>query len=65
MELKFSSWSSYFPLYSLNFIQGDGQIDGVNPKTLWANLNKVVSSTSTMSQTHHWEVLDNYMNNSN
>jgi Kyakuja-Dileera-Zisupton transposase len=54
-----------FPLYSLNFIQGAGQIDGEILETLWANLNKVASSTSTMSQAHRQEVLDNYMNDSN
>lgn len=54
-----------FPLYSLNFIHGAGQIAGEILESLWSNLNKAAGSTSTMSQAHRQEVLDNYMNDSN
>ena len=54
-----------FPLFSLNFVHGAGQIDGEIIETLWSNLNKVASSTRTMSQAYRQEVLDNYINDSN
>ena len=54
-----------FPLFSLNFVHGAGQIDGEIIETLWSNLNKAAGSTHTMSQAHRQEVLDNYINDSN
>lgn len=54
-----------FPLFSLNFIEGAGQLDGEILETLWSHLVKVAGSTSTMSQAQRQEVLDNYMNDSN
>jgi len=54
-----------FPLFSLNFVHGAGQIDGEIIETLWSNLNKAAGSTRTMSQAHRQEVLDNYINDSN
>ena len=54
-----------FPLFSLNFVHGAGQIDGEIIETLWSNLNKAAGSTRTMSQAHRQEVLDNYSNDSN
>ncbi len=34
-----------FPMYSLNFIKGAGQLDGEILETLWSPLNKVSEST--------------------
>ncbi|KAJ7018777.1 hypothetical protein C8F04DRAFT_976706 [Mycena alexandri] len=51
--------------FSLNFIEGSGQVDGEILETLWASLDKVVGSTRSMSRAHRQEVLDDYMNDSN
>jgi Kyakuja-Dileera-Zisupton transposase len=54
-----------FALYSLNFVKGSAQVDGEILETLWSSLNKVASSTRSMSKAHRQEVLDDYMNDSN
>ncbi|KAJ7096179.1 hypothetical protein C8R44DRAFT_835289 [Mycena epipterygia] len=51
--------------FSLNFMEGSGQVDGEILETLWAALDKVVGSTRSMSRAHRQEVLDDYMNDSN
>lgn len=51
--------------FSLNFMEGAGQVDGEILETLWASLDKVVGSTRSMSRAHRQEVLDDYMNDSN
>ncbi|KAJ7820655.1 hypothetical protein B0H14DRAFT_3735432, partial [Mycena olivaceomarginata] len=51
--------------FSLNFMEGTGQVDGEILETLWASLDKVVRSTRSMSRAHRQEVLDDYMNDSN
>ena len=54
-----------FALFSLNFVQGAGQLDGEILETLWASLDKVAGQTRGMSQAHRQEVLDDFMNDSN
>jgi Kyakuja-Dileera-Zisupton transposase len=54
-----------FPLHSLNFIFGAGQLDGEILETLWSSLDKVAGFTRLMSQAHWQEVLDDYMADSN
>ena len=54
-----------FALFSLNFVKGSAQLDGEILETLWSSLNKVASSTRSMSKAHRQEVLDDYMNDSN
>jgi hypothetical protein len=51
--------------FSLNFMEGAGQVDGEILETLWASLDKVVGSTRSMSRAHRQEVLDDYMKDSN
>ncbi|KAJ7457161.1 hypothetical protein B0H11DRAFT_2199920 [Mycena galericulata] len=51
--------------FSLNFMEGSGQVDGEILETLWASLDKVAGSTRSMSRAHRQEVLDGYMNDSN
>jgi hypothetical protein len=53
-----------FPLFSLNFVCGAGQLDGEILETSWSSLNKVAENTRG-SQAHRQEVLDNHMNDSN
>ena len=54
-----------FFLFSLNFIQGAGQVDGEIMETLWAVLDKVAGMTRAMSGYHRQEMLDDYMNDGN
>ncbi|KAG2126562.1 uncharacterized protein EDB93DRAFT_1243825 [Suillus bovinus] len=54
-----------FARYSLNFIQGAGQIDGEILETLWAPFNKISPTARSMSQAHCQEVLDDHMRDSN
>lgn len=54
-----------FPKFSLNFIQGIGQVDGEILETLWSNTNKVAGATRAMGKSHRSEVLDDNMYDSN
>lgn len=54
-----------FPKFSLNFIQGIGQIDGEILETLWSYTNKVSGMTRAMGKSHRSEVLDDIMYYSN
>ena len=51
--------------YSPSFIKGGRQIDGETIEKLWAPLNEITRSTRGMSTSHHWEVIDDHMNDSN
>ncbi|KAH9173120.1 hypothetical protein EDB89DRAFT_2114027 [Lactarius sanguifluus] len=51
--------------YSPSFIEGGRQIDGKMIETLWAPLNEISRSTRGMSTSHHREVIDDHMNDSN
>ena len=48
-----------FPKFSLNFVEGYGEVDGEILETLWSGMVQV------MSITHHQEVIDEHMNDSN
>jgi hypothetical protein len=54
-----------FPKYSLNFIEGAGEVDGEVLETLWSPMDLVAGLTQGMSVAHRQEVLDDYMNDSN
>jgi hypothetical protein len=54
-----------FARFSLNFVQGVGQLDGEVLESLWSSLNKAASHTRGMSQPHRQEILDSYMQDSN
>ena len=54
-----------FPKYSLNFVDGIGQIDGEILETLWWPIDKVAGITRPMSKAHRQEVLDDNMYDSN
>lgn len=51
--------------YSLNFIEGVGQIDGEIMETLWASFNKFASMTRSMSKAHRVEILNDHMRDVN
>jgi hypothetical protein len=54
-----------FPKYTLNFIEGAGELDGEILETLWSPMDLVAELTQGMSVAHRQEVLDDYMNDSN
>ncbi|KAH7919749.1 hypothetical protein BV22DRAFT_1022428, partial [Leucogyrophana mollusca] len=54
-----------FARFSLNFIEGAGQIDGEILETLWAPFNKISPTARSMSQAHRREVYDDHMRDSN
>ncbi|KIM73065.1 hypothetical protein PILCRDRAFT_15550 [Piloderma croceum F 1598] len=51
--------------FTLNFIEGAGEVDGEILETLWSPLDEVSWLTQAMSIAHRQEVLDAYMNDSN
>ena len=51
--------------YLPSFIKGSRQIDGKTIEMLWAPLNEIFRSTRGMLTSHHREVIDDHMNNSN
>ena len=56
---------SCFARFSLNFVQGAGQLDGEILETLWSEFNKVSASACSMSKAHRAEVYDDHMRDSN
>jgi hypothetical protein len=54
-----------FPRFSLNFVEGSGELDGEILETLWSGLDEVAGMAQAMSIAHHQEVIDEYMNDSN
>ena len=54
-----------FYKFSLNFVEGAGEVEGEIMETLWSVLDEVAGLTQGMSLAHRQEVLDDYMNDSN
>jgi len=54
-----------FHKFTLNFIEGAGEVDGEILETLWSNMDEVSGLTQAMSVAHHQEVIDDNMNDSN
>jgi hypothetical protein len=54
-----------FPKFSLNFVEGTGEVDGEILETLWSPLDEIAGLTQAMSIPHAQEVIDDHMNNSN
>jgi hypothetical protein len=54
-----------FSKITLNFVEGAGQVEGKILETLWSGLDEVSGLAQSMSITHHQEVIDAYMNDSN
>ena len=57
--------SSCFSRFSLNFVQGAGQLDGEILETLWSKFNKVSASAHSMSKAYRAELYDDHMRDSN
>jgi Kyakuja-Dileera-Zisupton transposase len=56
---------SCFAKFSLNFVQGAGQLDGEILETLWSEFNKVSTSARSASKAHRSEIYDDHMRDSN
>jgi hypothetical protein len=54
-----------FPKFTLNFVEGAGEVDGEIMETLWSRLDEIAGFTQAMSIAHAQEVIDDYMNDSN
>ena len=54
-----------FPKFSLNFVEGAGQVEGEILETLWSKIDEVAGLAQAMSVTHHQETVDEKMNDSN
>jgi hypothetical protein len=54
-----------FPKFTLNFMEGAGEVEGEILETLWSKLDEVAPLTQAMSVAHRQEVLDDHMNDSN
>ena len=54
-----------FPKFTLNFVEGAGEVEGEILETLWSGMDEVAGLAQAMSIAHHQEVLDQYMNDSN
>jgi hypothetical protein len=54
-----------FPKFTLNFVEGAGQVEDEILETLWSSIDEVAGLTQAMSIAHHQEVIDEYMNDSN
>lgn len=54
-----------FVQFSLNFIEGVGQLGGEIIETLWTPLNKIAGSTRVMTPAHRRETIDEHIRDSN
>jgi len=54
-----------FPRFTLNFMEGAGEVEGEILETLWSKMDEVAPLTQAMSVAHRQEVLDDHMNDSN
>ena len=54
-----------FSKFTLNFVEGAGQVEGEILETLWSGMDEVAGLAQAMSIAHHQEVVDEYMNDSN
>jgi hypothetical protein len=54
-----------FAQFSLNFLQGSGQVDGEILETLWAPFNFISAPARTMSMASRHQLYDDHMRDSN
>jgi hypothetical protein len=54
-----------FARYSLNFVQGSGQVDGEILETLWSPFNFISAPARTMSMASRHQLYDDHMRDSN
>ena len=54
-----------FPKFSLNFVEGTGQVEGEILETLWSRMDEVAGLAQSMSIANHQETVDENMNDNN
>ena len=54
-----------FPKFTLNFVEGAGQVEGKILETLWSRMDEIAGLVQSMSIAHHQETVDEHMNDSN
>ena len=54
-----------FPKFSLNFVEGAGQVEGEILETLWSRMDEVARLAQSMSIAHHQETVDENMYDNN
>ena len=54
-----------FVKYSLNFVQGAGQLDGEIMETLWSPFNSILGLARTMSMASRHQLYDDHIRDSN
>jgi hypothetical protein len=54
-----------FAKFSLNFVEGAGQLDGEILETLWSAFNKICGAARAMSRAHRSEIYSDFMRDSN
>jgi len=54
-----------FPKFTLNFVEGAGEVEGEILETLWSKMDEMAGMAQAMSAAHHQEVVDDHMNDSN
>ena len=54
-----------FPKFSLNIVEGAGQVEGEILETLWSRMDEVAGLAQSMSIAHHQETVDENMNDNN
>ena len=54
-----------FLKFSLNFIEGTGQVEGEILETLWSRMDEIARLAQSMLIAHHQEMVDEHMNDNN
>ena len=54
-----------FPKFTLNFVEGAGQVEGKILETLWSRMDEVVGLAQAMLIAHHQETVDEHLNDNN
>ena len=54
-----------YPLFTLNYLEGAGQLDGELMETVWSPLKEIISSTRSMTLQHRREVIDDQIRDHN
>ena len=54
-----------FPKFTLNFVEGAGQVEGEILEALWSRMDEIAGLAQAMSIAHHQETVDEHMNDNN
>lgn len=54
-----------FPKFTLNFVEGAGQVEGKILEMLWSRMDEVAGIAQAMSVAHHQGPVNEHMNDNN